>query len=461
MTVIAQFVSDLQVDTLPKGIATAATQLMSDTIAVGWAGSAASGIDGLRRLSLEQSGRAESTLWGSGEKVPAPEAAFVNASAAAALDYDAVHAGSIMHADAIVLPAVLALAEARNINGKEALAAYIAGIETAHRISMATPRRSGWFHSSAAGIFGVAAGCARLLGFDASRTDHALGIALSMSGGTKQAIIERTLTKRLQTAFAARNGMQAALLAERDITGPVGWLDGQYGWFAQYEAGDVTALVRELGRRFVFADTGIKKYSCCLCSHAALDATFAIMQDELLAPSDIEAAEVTISPYAARIVGAPFEPGNDPQVSAQFSVQYAVACAALLGRFSLADIDPAKARDAAAMARARKVTVKVEESWPGHIVPSAVTLRTKAGGDFTKLVDVLPGSPENPLSRSDLIAKFTDCVSRGVQPIAEIDVPAFAQRINALDALSDIGELWPLRRPLTATSPVGSSRPRL
>jgi hypothetical protein len=88
-------------------------------------------------------------------------------------------------------------------------------------------------------------------------------------------------------------------------------------------------------------------------------------------------------------------------------------------------------------------------------------LCTKAGGDFTKLVDVLPGSPENPLSRSDLIAKFTDCVSRGVQQVPETDVPAFAQRIIALDALPDIGELWPLRRPLTATSPVSSSRPRL
>jgi 2-methylcitrate dehydratase PrpD len=442
MTVLAQFVSGLSADSLPQDALAAAGRLTSDTIAAGWAGSDAPGIDGLRRMAVDQGGRGDSTLWGSGEKVPAPEAAFVNASAAAALDYDSVHAGSIMHADAVVLPAVLALAEARGIDGKAALTAYVAGVEIAHRLSMATPRRSGWFQSSAAGVFGAAAGCARLLGFDAARTDHALGIALSLSGGTKQAIVERTLTKRLQTAFAARNGLHAALLAESGITGPTGWLDGPYGWFALYEAGDVDALVRDLGRRFVFADTGIKKYACCLCSHAALDATFGLMRDENLTPADIESAKVTISPYAARIVGAAFEPGDDPQVSAQFSVQYVVGCAALQGGFTLADITPEAAQDHSALARAKKIAVDIEDSWPGHLVPSRVSLQTTSGRSVSRLVDTLPGSPDNPLSDADLFDKFADCVSRAVRPIAADDARKFAGRISRLEALPDIRDLW-------------------
>lgn len=443
MMILAQFVSELSADCLPEDVAAAAGRLAADTVAVGWLGSGAPGIDGLRRLAVEQGGRGDSLLWGSGESVPAGEAAFINASAAAALDYDSVHAGSIMHADAVVLPAVLALAEARGINGNVALLAYIGGIEIGHRLSMSTPRRSGWFQSSAAGVFGAAAGCARLLGLDATRTNHALGIALSMSGGTKQAIVERTLTKRLQTAFAARNGMQAALLAESGITGPKDWLDGTYGWFALYEAGDPIALVRDLGRRFAFTDTGIKKYACCLCSHPALDATFDLMRDEKLTPSDVEAVTVTISPYASRIVGAPFEPGSDPQVSAQFSVQYVVACAALLGRFTLADIAPAAARDPEALARARNVKVEIEESWPGHLVPSRVSLRTKAGRTVSRQVDTLPGSPQNPLSDAEVLNKFTDCVSRGVQPLTKAEAHAFANRLKHLGTMSDIRDLWP------------------
>jgi 2-methylcitrate dehydratase PrpD len=138
---IARFVSGIRVEDLDPGVVDTAIALFTDTLGVGWAGTDAPGIPGARALALSQGGRAESRVGGSGERLPALEAAFVNAAAAAALDYDTVHQGSIMHADATVMPAALALAERERLPGSEFLAGYIAGIELAHRLSMATPPR--------------------------------------------------------------------------------------------------------------------------------------------------------------------------------------------------------------------------------------------------------------------------------------------------------------------------------
>ena len=448
---IAQFVADMQLQDIPANVVEAATVLFKDTLAVAWAGTGAPGVTAARALALANGGNPESRLWSTGEMLPATEVAFANAAAAAALDYDSVHQGSILHADATVIPAAFALAERRGASGAEFLAASIAGIELAHRLSIATPRQSGWFQSSTLGVFGAAAAAARLLGLDAARTGHALGIALSMSAGTKQAIVERTLTKRLQTAFASRAGVQAALLASQGVTGPERWLDGPYGWFTVYEGGSVDAVTDGLGERFVSIDTGIKKFPCCLCSHAAIEATLALVRDLALRPEDIVSMRVTISPYMHRIVGAPYEPDADAQVAAQFSIQYAVACAALRHQFTLAELDTTLACDPSLRKRAQSVTVDVEKSWPGQTAPAEVSLETRTHGIVSRRVDELPGTRANPLTRAELDRKFHDCVGRGALPLTVERIDALGGRCDAIAHCADVRTLL---APLFVATPV-------
>ncbi len=438
---VAEFVSGLTLRAVPAADVDAAVTLVTDTLGVAWAGSTAPGITAARELAVSQGGRPDARLWAGDVRLPAPEAAFANAAAAAALDYDSVHQGSIMHADAVVLPAALAVAETTGASGAELLAAHIAGVEIAHRMSMATPRLAGWFQSSCAGVFGAAAASAKLLGLDAVGTGHALGIALSMSAGTKEAIVERTLTKRLQTAFAARAGVQAALLASRGVTGPAKWLDGPYGWLAVYESGSADAVTDGLGERFVFRDTGIKKFPCCLCSHAAIDATLALVRENALAAHDIASMQVTISPYMAKIVGGAYAPGRDAQVTAQFSVQYAVACAALRQRFTLAEIEEDVCLEPSLMDRAQRVEVGTDPSWPGQTAPASVSLRTQRGDVVSKRVDDLPGTSANPLGAEDLDAKFRDCVTRGSAPLSQEAARAFGRRCRSLASLARARDL--------------------
>lgn len=437
---LSRFAAGLKVGAGPE--ARAARRLVLDTVAVAWAGADAPGVAPLHAAAGAQGGAPQARLWTSDARIPAAEAAFANGAAAAALDFDAVHEGSILHADAVVVPAALAVAEHAGRSGGEFLDAYVAGVEIAHRLSLATPRKGGWFGSSTLGVFGAAAASARLLGLDADGIGHALGIALSLSGGTKQAIVERTLAKRLQTAFAARAGVHAALAAAAGVTGPRDWLEGPYGWFALYEPGDPAQVLDGLGEHFVFTGTGIKKFPSCLCNHAVIDGVQSLVAQHRLAPGDVEGIEVTISPYMQRIVGGTFDPSGDAQVAAQFSVQYAAACTLRHGSVRLADIDPVRARDPSLAAAARAVKVDIEPDWPGQVSPARVTLRTRHLGTVSALVERLPGSASRPLDDAELMEKAAACFGAGPAPLPAAGARSLAARILALDALPRIGALF-------------------
>lgn len=177
---------------------------MLDTLACAWAGRDAPGAPEAHGLVAADGGTPEATVWGYGGKLPAASAAFLNSLFGAALDYDAVNT---VHADVCVLPAALAVAERQRASGKEFLAAYALGADLASRLGGSiTGQHRGWFTTSIYGVFGATAAAARLLRLDEATIAHAFGIALSQASGTQQANIEQALTKRLQSAFAARAG---------------------------------------------------------------------------------------------------------------------------------------------------------------------------------------------------------------------------------------------------------------
>ena len=434
---LAAFAAGLQLDTIPAEAIATASRLVTDTVAVAWAGAEAPGIATARQVAVAQGGAPQSRLWGSSGRLPPAEAAFVNAAAAAALDYDAVHPGSLLHADAMVLPVAVGLGEARRASGAEVLTAHIAGVEIAHRLALSTPRRGGWFLSSVFGVFGAAAAAARVMRLDAGRTAHALGIASTLSAGTKQAMAEQTLTKRLQTGFAARGGIQAALLAEAGVTGPEDWLDGQYGWYRLFEAGDAALAVKELGRDFVFAATGIKKYPACLACHAAIEAALQLVHEYDLTPDDVVASRLTIPPYVANLVGEPYKPGADAQVAAQFSIRYGIAAVLERGCFTLSEIADAATRAPHLIARAGTVAIAIDEREPGQSGPAVVTLVSRRHGDLTRRVEHPPGGSQAPLTEAQLAAKFADCLACGAAPPDPAAAARLRERLQALDTLPD------------------------
>src|SRR6266581_9638031 len=177
------------------------------------------------------SGNRTSSIIGRPERLDALGAAFVNAISANLLDFDDTHLDTIIHPAAPVAAPVLALAQARGFSGRDAITAFILGVEVECRVGNAVSPghyARGWHITSTCGVFGAAAACAKLLGLPADQIAHAIGIAASQSAGIVENLA--SAAKNVSVGNAARNGLFAALLAEQGyaasplaIEGPLGW----------------------------------------------------------------------------------------------------------------------------------------------------------------------------------------------------------------------------------------------
>ena len=147
---------------------------------------------------------------------------------------------------------------------------------------------------------------------------------------------------------------------------------------------------------------------------------------------DINDVSVRITPFMAKLVGAPYSPGRQPQVSAMFSVQYSVANVLLRGRFAVDDTLPAAATDPEACALASRVRVEVDAAQAGKFVPATVRVRTASGGTLEETV--------TQLAQVDLRSKALACLQAGARPMTHDVSLRFAARIAAIDTVPDMGE---------------------
>ncbi|MCE2946538.1 MAG: MmgE/PrpD family protein [bacterium] len=440
---IAAHVSRLQYADLPPAIVDHAKLLMLDTLAVAWAGSDAPGCREVHALFAGDGGAAQATCWAFGGRLPAAEAAFVNGATAAALDYDSFGRDAPVHANIVILPVALAVAQWRRTSGRDFLCALVAGNDLVCRIAASlTPPHRGFAYTSVITVLGAAAVASRLMGLDATTTRHALGLAFQQAGGTQQANLEPALAKRLLSAFPARAGILAARLAAQGVTAPAQIFEGTLGFHALYQAGDPQRVLDGLGERFDSDAVSIKGYPSCSCNHAAIAGMLALVAEHGLVSDDIESIEVVASPYIVRLVGAPYEPGDDPQVSAQFSIRYSVACAMLRGRLGLAEIDPATALDPALRRFAAKVTVRAEPAFTGTRAPVVLRVASRRHGLLERRVDHVPGSDESPLDAATIDAKFDECFARGVRPLDPPRIRLLRERITALEDIDDLSQLF-------------------
>lgn len=428
---------------IPEASRRAAKLFMLDTLAVAWAGTAAPGCREVYEHLREEGGRPDSVAWAFGGRFPATSAAFVNGMTAAALDFDSLGRDAPVHVNIAVLPAALAIAQREHSSGADFIDAVVVGSDLLCRMAAATtaPHR-GFHYTSTFGVFGAAAAAARLLRLDAVATRHALGIAYTQAAGTQQANIEPSLTKRMLSAFAARAGVFAALLASRGITAPAEVIEGPFGLYQLYQSGNADRLLDQLGRRFDNENLSIKKYPSCGCNHTAIEGVLQLVRTHDLKPSDVKGIELTVSPYIERIVGMAYDPSTDPQVAAQFSIRYSAACALVRRRLTLDEIQPAAAHDPDINAEIGKVSIVVDPRLSGDRGPVYVRVTTADGRELKCEVAHVPGSVESPLSSEEIDAKFDQCFSLGVAPLGKNGIRLLRTRIQDLERIPDMHALF-------------------
>jgi 2-methylcitrate dehydratase PrpD len=426
-----------------------------DTLGVGLAGTARPEIRPIVDLVLEAGGRPESTVMGSGDRVPAAQACLANGSLARAWDFDDIFKGSIAagHADVNIVPAALAMAERiGNVSGRQLLAAVALGEDLFCRLSLAvTTDHNVTGRYNMFSVFAPAATAAILLGLDAEGMANALGIAYAQAAGEKQKYQSAALTIAVQNGFAPMAGLLSALLADRGITGARDIFTGRHGFFRVFEPDhDVAMLTSALGRRYAGVELAIKAYPCCSCTHTSIEAALHLALAHDLAVEEVAKITIGMNQSSYKSTCQPRALKWNPRAtsSRQFSAPYTVAAALLQRRLSIESFLPDPVRDGdiwKLLERTEAFVDPVIQAKSGHLAegPARVTVQTKGGTEWTSLIEYDKGHPMNPMTWSDVVEKFMGCWR-----IARLhcvgDATAVADIIGRLEKMDCLQPLWTL-----------------
>lgn len=457
---LLSFAHDTGFVDLPASTIERTKRAVLDTLAVGIAGANAASLPELTSLVSHWGGRAEATLLPNGVRLPAPLAALVNATAARAWDLDDLHEQNTCHIHVSLIPAVLALSEARGpVSGRDFIAAVAVGAEVISRLS-AAPRvgftETGSIMSYQCAFYGVALAAVRLLHLAPQPTRHALGLAHARVAGNQQAFLSGAMAVRVMQGVAAEGGLVSALMAERGITGADDVFEGRYGYFRLHHRGqyDADELTRDLGERYLLDEVSIKPlYPCCRFAHGPIESTLLAVSEAQIATGSIEQIRVAVTNNEVlHLICEPVERKMNPRsaADAQFSLPYLVAWAAIHRRVDFRALEPESLRDPAVRALREKVKIDVDtasqdEGRGTFPMPGDVTIIERSGRRTHRRVSFVKGHPRNPMSYDDVAEKFVDC-ARFARP-DWTGASAVIERVAQLETLADVGDLVALCAP--------------
>jgi 2-methylcitrate dehydratase PrpD len=269
----------------------------------------------------------ESLLFSSTQTRSAADAAAINAARMFARNQVDTHADCCGHVGCVVIPAVLALAQERKVEGERVVAALLAGLEVPPRVgrsAMTSSVARGLRGTSVFGVFGAAVAAGIVIGLDAARLAHAVAIAASYAAGVTQCFADGTQEAPLHIAHASRAGVVAALLAEQGVLGAPLALEGRSGFYRAFSDSppslDLTGWA-VLGVTF-------KPVSGCVINQQVVQALADLRSDENLSPARVRAVRVALNPGDAAYPGiqayGPFETRQGACMSTAFMAQLAV-----------------------------------------------------------------------------------------------------------------------------------------
>jgi 2-methylcitrate dehydratase PrpD len=410
-------------DDLPVDVVEITKKEVLDTLAVAVAGLGQPGPKQLLEMVQEWGGKPEATLIGSKQKVPAPNAAQVNATLTHTRDYDDVHEQAVMHPGVVTIHPALAMAELKGgLNGKEFITVVALGVDMICRLGLGTrpgvsPIQTGWHFTTLYGYPTAALTAGRVIGLDEEKMVNAFGIAYHQCGGNGQCTIDGALTKRLGPGFSVRGGVTAALMAQRGVTGAKNCLEGELGLYKVYQYGeyDRNILTHDLGKFFEGSNVSIKPYPCCRGGHPSIDAALALRAKYNINPEEIK--EILFATGAAnyKLLCTPFEAKVRPRnpVDAQFSIPWGIATTLAKGRVTMGDYTSEAIADRDVLGLTGKLRAEIDHSLdnPRGIEPARIKVLMNNGDTFTEQVQLALGTPGRPMSFDDCIKKFEDIVS--------------------------------------------------
>lgn len=396
----------------------------------------------------ELGGSNDSTVFGHGMKTSMTNAALANATMGHAFDMDDDHRKGTLHSSVVILPALLSVGEKYELDGESLLTSFIYGSEISIRLGESFKGQTyyqGFHPTGTCGVFGAAAGVAKLLDLDKRQIMLSMGIAGSQAAGLLEWKAQGTWTKRLQAGHPAMCGVLSALLAKRNYIAPSTIFEGEDGFVRAYSYKDIYDLeliTKDFGDKWEVDDNSIKVHACCRFSAPLADCGLDLY-NRGVKPEEVDEILAKVNKYTIKVLCTPSERKYKPQteVDAQFSLPYAIAVTMCKGRASVLEFTEEAIKDKDVLELASKVKWELdpetEKVYPEYY-PSTVIVRTKNGKEYVSYVDYPKGDPENPVSFEEVEEKFRFLASF---TISEEKIEKVIEIVSSLEKLENVKEL--------------------
>jgi 2-methylcitrate dehydratase PrpD len=451
--VLADFVVGWKFKSLPPDTVEKAKEFALDLTGCMIGSSKRPQINILTEVLKAEGGNSRSSVVAHGFKTSMMNAALLNGTSSHALDFDDDHREGTMHPSAAVFPAVLAVGENRGATGKEFLLSYILGLEVMIRIGESFLGKSyyqGFHPTGTCGVFGAAASCAKVMGLDVERTKYALGIAGSFAAGTQECTGEGAWQKPLQAGHPAMGGVLAASLAEKRFIGAGTVFDGPNGIiraFSFKDQFDYGRITETLGKKWEMKDTSIKMYACCRFCGPVFDCALDLYRQGVR-PDNVKKVVAKVGDFSIKMLCNPVEQKLKPvtHVDAQFSLPWAIATAICKNSGGIDEFGTNALKDARVLAMAEKVAWEfdqaAEDMYP-RAYPATLIAELNDGRILQAHVDFPKGDPENPATKTDIVAKFHSLTEKYLDKEKREKI---IDTVDHLDELKNIAELVDLIR---------------
>jgi len=433
---LGQFVADLSPNHLPEEAVRVARMGFIDTIGTMIVGRKEDSVRIMTDVLAPADGPA--TLTFGARKATAPEAAWINGTAAHALDYDDVSLRG--HPSTVLVPAILAEAETLDSTGSDMITAYVAGYEVWAELALRENgllHEKGWHPTGLYGAPAAAAACAKLRKLDAEKSAIAIALGASQSSGLMSNF--GTMTKPFHAGKAAHAGIMAARLAEAGFTANTDALEHPRGFLHAIspQGNEDRTSEAKAGKewRILSHGLGIKKYPMCYATHRAIDCMLDLLNNSPIKAGDVKKISVGISDNASKVLR---NAQPDTGLAAKFSIQFAMASGIIANRVGLRELTDEFVQRADVQALMKKVevvtTTDYDPDMPGAARADTVAVelndgRTIAGDPVARAT----GHPSRPLTEAQLLEKFTDCLEAGG---SEIPADVLFKRLSAIQSIS-------------------------
>ena len=445
---LARLAAGTRLEELPASAVEAARHVLLDTLGAMVAGSTQPENRRLAALAAARTPHGAATLVGYRGRADAFWAALVNATAGVALEVDEGNRLGGGHPAIHTLPAALAAAEERRLDGRRLLESLVAGYEIGSRLGSATTPRANVHSHGTWGAISTAVAVARLEDAPPDTLRAVINLAASMSPANSWTpALEGVTIRNLYPGRSAFQGLLAVDLHRCGFTGLADAPSDVYGTILadRFEPALAVADLDAHDRpaRWRIEQNYFKLHACCRYNHYALDAVLALRRAHGLAGDDVVRVEVTTIPFGVRMAS----PEPVSLLGAKFSIPYAVAAALALGRADTVAFEPAARDDPRVRDLARRVQICVDpEMSPRRAdYPTARVRIALRDGRTLEATTTLPrGDADNAVPAEEIEDKFVTLTSPVLGDARARKAAALAREVNALD---DVRALTALLTP--------------